>query len=114
MNYDELVRSRELRSLVLDFNLSLFQQDPKPVGSFERDYTTERDRNIANTQSFRLSSTYREMTKQNEEVAPHNYQMLQEYRQEEKGLEVEEEKFDEEACRKQVKAQLAIMAEKDP
>ena len=40
--------------------------------------------------------------------------MLNEYRQEERGLEAEEEKFDTEAFNKQVKAQLALMAEKDP
>ena len=104
LNYEDLVRSRELRSLVLDFNMKLFGKDPKPIGSFEREYADERAKEIAMSQSFRQSSAYKEMVKQREEIQPHNIQMLDEYRQEEKGLEASEEKFDEEAFNKQVKA----------
>lgn len=73
MSYEDLVRSRALRSLVLDFNLKLFGDDPKPIGSIEREYADERTKQIAMTQSFKQTSTYKEMKRQQDEVEPHNW-----------------------------------------
>ena len=47
ITFDDLVRSACLRSLVLDYDLTLFKSDPKPLGSFERKFDTARDAEIA-------------------------------------------------------------------
>ena len=104
MTYEELVRSRQLRSLVLDYNLSLLASDPKPVCSFERQYSNKRDEETAGEQSFRQTSVYKELNRQISEVAPHNQEMVREYRQEEAGLEGEKDDFDMDALKQQVKA----------
>ncbi len=38
ITYEDLVRSASLRTLILDYDLTLFRQDPKPIGSFQREY----------------------------------------------------------------------------
>jgi len=100
VNYDDLVRSATLRSLVLDFNLKLFRDDPNPMGSFERDYVTKRDEEIAIAQRARLSSVYKEIEKNIKETGPHNEQMLAEFREEERGLEGDKLSFDLEAFKR--------------
>lgn len=46
MTLDDLRRSQSLRTLVLDYDLTIFRSDPAPLGSFERKFETKRDKEV--------------------------------------------------------------------
>jgi len=69
--FDDLVRSKNLRSLILDYDGKLLRMDPKPRGSFERKYSDARDKLIAEEQEIRQTSIYN-LLMERPAIAKHN------------------------------------------
>ena len=114
VTYEDLLRSPSLCSLILDYNLTLFREDPKPLGSFERTYANSRDKEVVQAQSTRQSSLYK-VQNTIEEVAQHNKALLNEYREEERGLETtEDRKIDMKVLKRQIKDEIKLLAQSDP
>ena len=112
ITYEDLVRSVSLRALVLDYDLTLFRQDPKPIGSFKREYSNARDAEVALEQSNRQSSLHK-IVSEREDISLHNQQMQQEYREEERGLE-DTNKIDKETLKLQIKDEIALLRQTQP
>ena len=103
LTLDDLRRSLQMRTLILDTEMQLLHSDPKPKGSFKRKFANEEAEKVAAEQSFRQTSTHKTREKRRE-VGRHNEEMLQEFREEEEGLDDDpENKFDEELFEKQVR-----------
>ena len=47
-----------MRSLILDYDILHFKNDPNPQGSFKRQYANKRDEDIADQQQSKQSSVY--------------------------------------------------------
>jgi len=62
-----------------------------------------------NAQSARQSSLAK-VQNTREEVAKHNQEMLNEYREEERGMETEERKIDMKVLKKQIKDEIKLLA----
>ena len=58
LTLEDLRRSKSLRTLILDYDLTLFRRDPAPKGSFERTYTSKREEEVAAVQSTKQTSLY--------------------------------------------------------
>lgn len=71
LTMEDLRQSKNLRTLILNYDMTLFRNDPAPKGSFERTYNTKRDEEVAKVQQARQKSITDTM-KHREEVEEHN------------------------------------------
>lgn len=113
LTLDDLRRSLDLRSLILDTDSTLVYADPNPQGSFKRKFENEHDERVEAEQSVRQRSALVTLDKRRD-VGKHNQQMLREFRAEEEGLQGPKEKFDEALFEKQVRDKIAKVRETDP
>lgn len=111
---EELVLSSAICGFILDFDITLFKTDPNPVGSFQREGMTKLQEETAVAQSARQSSMYKVLKHQKDEIEPHNLQMMQEYREEEKGLEDKSSEINIPALKSQIKDELLILSKTEP
>ena len=81
-----LRRSAHLRSLILDYNFWHFSKTEEPKYSFQREYATEQDKEIAETQKSKQSQMTQTI-KQRAEVNAHNQDLVNEYIEGEEGVD---------------------------
>ena len=82
----DLRRSTHLRSLILDYNFWHFSKIKEPKHSFQREYATEQDKKVAETQG-RKQSQLTETLKLSAEVDEHNDELAREYAEGEEGVD---------------------------
>ena len=93
LTLEDLKQSPKLRSLILNYEMTLFKNDPKPVGSFERTYKTDYDKKVVDQQRLQQTSLQETIDKR-ESVIKHNNDVIREYREDEPGLNKEHAKID--------------------
>lgn len=113
VSLSDLRRSPNLRSLILNYDLNLFKDDPKPLGSFERTYANKKEEEVANVQRVKQSQLAKDIANI-KEIREHNQKAVAEFNQPEEGLAPPKEKFDMKLFKKQVKEEIDLIAEQDP